>query len=109
MAKHMRDAKLERLWRQRLKEWQRSGQTGRDFCQRHGLSEPSFYCWRREIAKRDREPAAAERQAAFVPVRVVASAPIDVVLRCGRVVRVPAGFDAAQLRAVVQALEALPC
>lgn len=109
MAKHARDRKLERQWRRRLEEWQRSGLTGRAFCQQHGLSEPSFYGWRREIARRDGERAAAERQPAFVPVRVVAAEPIEVLVRGGRVVRVGPGFDAAQLRAVIQALEALPC
>jgi hypothetical protein len=109
MSKYARDLDLERQWRRRLKEWERSGLSGRDFCRRYALSEPSFYSWRREIGRRDREQAAAEQQPAFVPVAVVAAEPLEVVVRGDRVVRVGRGFDAAHLRAVVTALEALPC
>jgi len=51
------------------------------------LGEPSFYGWRREIAPRDRERAAARQQPALVPVAVVAAEPLEVVVRGGRVVR----------------------
>ena len=109
MSKYARDLDLERQWRRRLKEWERSGLSGRDFCRRHLLSEPSFYGWRREIARRDGERSAAQQQPAFVPVAVIATEPLEVVVRGGRVVRVGRGFDAAHLRAVVAALEAVPC
>ena len=122
-----RDLGKERLWRQRLRRWLRSGLTGRDFCRREHLPEGSFYAWKREIAKRDREaarlqqpPAACLSAAAtgssarpeptdFVPVRVVTSSVLEVVVRSGQIVRVAAGFDAAHLRAVVAALEAQSC
>lgn len=80
-----RDLSKERLCRQRLARWERSCLTGRDFCRRKYLSEPSFYGWKREIARRDREsaaPAVRGRQqrrpratavdcTAFVPLTVV--------------------------------------
>src|SRR5215472_2526676 len=50
-----RDPAKERRWRRLLQQWQRSGMTGRDFCAKHSLSEPSFYAWKREIARRDDE------------------------------------------------------
>jgi hypothetical protein len=52
-----RDPAKERSWRRWLRLWRRSGLTGRDFCAAHGLSEPSFYAWRRELARRDLETA----------------------------------------------------
>lgn len=56
MAKpERRDPDKEKHWRGLLRAWRRSGLTGRDFCAKHQLSEPSFYAWRREIARRDRE------------------------------------------------------
>lgn len=113
--KWRRDSGKEQLWRRRLRDWQRSGLTGRDFCARHALSEPSFYAWRREIGKRDRERATAKCRAAesaapaFMPVHVVSSVAIEVVLRGGQTVRVAAGFEPAHLRAVVVALEEPSC
>src|SRR6266850_2590731 len=109
MARQGRDLTLERLWRRRLREWQGSGLTGREFCRRESLSEPSFYGWRRELAQRERERTAAKCQPAFVPVQVVAAEPLEVVVGSGQVVRVGPAFDAAHLRAVVAALEATSC
>jgi len=45
----------------------------------------------------------------FVALRVVADTPLEVVLRTGHVLRVPPGYDANHLHAVVAALEAQPC
>jgi transposase len=119
-----RDLHKERLWRQRLARWQRSGLTSHDFCRREHLSEPSFCGWKREIARRDREAIAAAApprkrrrppfakigRTDFVPVTMIGTAaPLEVVVRSGQTVRVNVGFDAAHLRAVVAALEARPC
>ncbi|HIF33443.1 MAG TPA: hypothetical protein EYQ75_17715 [Planctomycetaceae bacterium] len=47
-----------------LEEHGQSKLTVRVFCQREGLSEPSFYSWRKKIAKRD-------AAAVFVPVELI--------------------------------------
>src|SRR5262245_11819660 len=103
-----RSAAREQFWREMLAEWKTSGLSVRAFCGRHHLAEPTCYYWRQELARRDRgvkargESAASSMTApAFVPVRVVAGEPIEVVVRSGQVVRVAAGFDASLLRAVV--------
>jgi hypothetical protein len=49
-----RDRGKERFWRQVVRQWRRSGLTVRAFCGAQGLSEPSFYAWRRIIAERER-------------------------------------------------------
>jgi transposase len=127
-ARWPRDLGKERLWRQRLQRWQRSGLSGRDFCQCEHLHESAFYFWKREIARRDREQAApcataskrrcrpratAASTALFVPVTIspapVQATILEVVVRAGRTIRVMPGFDAALLRAVVAALEAESC
>jgi len=121
-----RDPAKEQYWRRLLATWQRSGQSGRDFCAEHQLSESNFYAWKREIAQRDREkptraPAATRRSAsprsdtaalpAFLPVRIdAAAAPVlEVVLAHGRVLRVHAGFDADVLRQLLAVLEEPSC
>ena len=101
---------LEAAWRDRITRWRASGRNVRDFCRREGLSEPSFYSWRRTLAERDAD--AASDAPVFVPVHVRAgptSPALEVVLRSGHVLRVPHGFDPEQLRRVVAALETPPC
>lgn len=87
-----RDPAKERHWRRIVRRWRSSGLSVREFCDWQALSEPCFYAWRRELAKRDRESAVAAPgsgvarggrpvkqngpsrppAAAFLPVQVVA-------------------------------------
>ena len=122
-----RDGGKERFWRRTLRLWRRSGLSVRAFCAEHGLTEPSFYSWRRIIAQRDREgsrvcakpeprpksvsDATASDAPVFVPLRVIeasAQRALEVVLERGRVVRVLRGFDAATLRQLLAVLEEVP-
>jgi hypothetical protein len=122
----LRDLGKERYWRRVLGQCRQSVLTARDFCAANGLSEPSFYGWKREIARRDEERtagtqartavSASRRSAAaalpaFVPVRIEASAAcaLEVVVAGGRLVRVRPGFDAAVLRQLLAVLEEPPC
>lgn len=115
MVKSQRDPAKEQFWRRMIGHWQRSGTTIRGFCARQRVSEANFHAWRRELARRDRERAAAN-PSSFVPVRVVSepqvvlapSAAIEIVLPRGWVVRVLAGADGAAVRTVLAALGAAP-
>jgi len=114
----------ERFWRRMVREWRRSGLCVRAFCARHGLSEPSFYAWRRIVAERDQESAqvrakperdgvcraapAGDDAPVFVPLRVIDVATqvaLEVVLERGRAVRVLRGFDPDTLRQLLAVLE----
>jgi transposase len=53
MARGQRDLGLERQWRERMAIGEASGLSVREFCQRRGLTEPTFHYWRRELRKRD--------------------------------------------------------
>ena len=87
------------------------------FCAEQGVSEASFFAWRRTIAERDQQqPTPPQSPATFVPLRVIATPapqparPFEVVLNDDRVVRVPAGFDPASLRQLLAILhEERPC
>jgi transposase-like protein len=100
----LRDESKEQQWRRWIAQWQTSGLSVAVFCARHGLAAPSFYAWRRTLQRRDDPPAA------FVPVRLLPdeapapTRPLEVVLPDGRLVRVPAGFDAATLRQLLAVL-----
>jgi transposase-like protein len=120
MARGDRGLSKEQFWRGILRRWDGCKQTVREFCAEHGVSEPSFYAWRRIIAQRDQQSAAprvpttpSEDLPTFVPLTVTPPLPnpiLEVVVGSGRVVRVPSDFDAATLRRLLAVLEeASPC
>lgn len=94
-------------WRKLLAAQARSGQSIRAFCDSQGLSEPSFYAWRRELARSARGSEAATPT--FVPLQVMPSAAIEVTWPTGVVVRVPAGADGDMAVRLVAALRAVSC
>ena len=61
-----RDPHKEQQWRQHIRDWQGSGLSIRAFCDRRGLSQPSFYAWRSELQRRDSD------QPLFVPIHPLA-------------------------------------
>jgi transposase-like protein len=119
------DSRKERLWLERIRRWQPSRLSVREYCQRRGLSEPSFYAWRRLLRQRglldeaatDEVPALPAGPAAATPafVKVTVKAAnlegpaIDVVLGAERIVRVRAGFDPDLLRQLLRLLEEPSC
>lgn len=105
MANRQRNAAKEQFWRQAMDRQARSQLSVHKFCERDGLSETSFYMWRRELAQRDRAALQAPSPT-FVPVDVVphASAAIEIVLPDGVLVRVRPGFDRQTLGQVVALL-----
>jgi hypothetical protein len=127
MARHVRDLRLERFWRDHVKHQPSSGLSVRGYCDRHGLKEPAFYAWRRTIAGRDaaapnaNPPAAATSTPTFLPVAVVdrpagpsspapaTETPIEIILRGGRRVRVRHACDRQLLADVLVLLEGRSC
>jgi transposase len=102
-----RDPRKEQFWRRMLRQWQRSGLSVRAFCQQHGLSQPSFYAWRRTLADRDAQAVT------FVPVEVLpeslplptSAGGLELLLAGGRVLRIGPAFDAPTLRRLLAVLE----
>jgi hypothetical protein len=108
-----RDSQKERIWRQTIGRWQKSGLTIRAYCRQHGLAEANFHAWRRTIANRDSEVVP------FAAVRVVtdescglsgqaAHGALELILPNRRVLRIGAGFDAATLERLLPLLEEAP-
>lgn len=118
-----RDPQRERLWRGHIQRWRADGSTIRAYCRKHGLTETSFHFWRREIERRDSEPASTPPKPspttppAFLPVVLTDLAtphetPVEIEL-AGTVVRVLANCDRGLLADIVAMLqrhkEARPC
>ena len=89
----------------------RSGQSVREFAEEHGIDAQRLYLWRRRVAGGDRttfrelvvravRPGTAEWEGSA----------FDVTLPSGVKVRVPASFDAEELRRLLAVLDrAVPC
>jgi len=92
-----------------MDRWQASGLSIREFCVRHGLAEPTFHFWKRELRTRDqaslKSPSAPTT---FVPVMVLPGTTLAVEVRCpsGHVVCLPE-CDAASLASLFAALNPL--
>lgn len=71
MARSKRSSDREAFWRLLVEEQRGCGLTIRTFCQQKGISEPSFYAWRRELQQRDNEKAKADDNCRLIPVDVV--------------------------------------
>ena len=64
MANHRRSVEKEAYWRGQLDQQVVSGLSVRGWCRDNGVSEPSFYMWRREVRKRDLERGLSNRNPA---------------------------------------------
>ena len=91
-------------WAERIATQQRSGVSVKQFCREQGLTEYSFYAWRKRLQQTgpvrfalvDRSP----RQ------QHASEAALELVLATGERLRINAGVDAATLRTVLDMLRA---
>jgi Transposase len=94
-------------WRERVAGQERSGLSVKQYCKEHGLTECSFYAWRKRLRKAE-EPvrfALVEREAA-AREESAGEARLELVLASGERLRIGAGVDSTTLRTVLQALRA---
>ncbi len=136
MANGQRDKKLETRWRRLLRRQATNGMSVRQFCRVEGVSEASFYAWRRTIAQRDRQqngainsenkplcqrkskpanfPHEINAQPPFVPITLDARmlddrlTEIVIELRGGRRLQIPESIEPQRLAQIVHAIEAEP-
>jgi hypothetical protein len=104
------DPSTRQLWQQRLERFRHTGLTVSAFCDREGISLASFYAWRRRL-QRDASPADADVPR-LVPVRLVtppASAPVELLLPSGCVLRLSPDCDLTWLRQLLPLLGVVPC
>lgn len=72
MARSKRSVEKEGSWRLLVNEQRGCGLNIRTFCKQKGISEPSFFAWRKELQKRDAERTAdADSNGRLIPVDVV--------------------------------------
>ena len=74
MSGSRRSAEKEAFWRLVVDGQKASGLSVRAFCKRESVSEPSFYAWRKELAKREQSESQdrpASESSQLIPVNVV--------------------------------------
>ena len=102
-------AATRRQWAERVERFRRSGQTVAQFCAAEGISQATFYVWKRSLAD---TPPAPPPAPTLVPIRLTPSpstAALELVLPSGAVLRFPADTPAERVAEVVTAIEGRAC
>ena len=106
-------------WQSLVRAQERSGLTQAAFCRRRRVNPGTFAWWRRGLrVESGAEPASVARRSSrgvtsrtdplrFMEVEVVGPGPerYEIVLPGGRVLRVPADFDPANVARLIRAVE----
>jgi hypothetical protein len=98
-------AQRAKHWGGLVAEWQRSGVSTREFCERRGVKLGTFSWWRQELARRGhgRQPRV---EMVEVGTPVVADRAVEVVLPNGIRLRVPVGFERRSLEELLGVVRA---
>jgi hypothetical protein len=89
-----------REWQRRMLRFRKARESVAEFCRKEGVSAPSFYQWRKRLA---RQPRPAKEGAGFTPVRLVAASSVAVRLPGGTQLHVPTS-DSHALQLVIDTL-----
>ena len=106
----------EAVWRERLGRFNKGDWTVAEFCRLEGVSNPSFYQWRKRLGHRERPArgggpeasgaSAAEAPGRFLPVNVAGLSTAEIELPNGLKIRVPAANGEALRAAILAGHEA---
>ena len=94
-------AKVDR-WRELLAEHGRSGLTVKQFCQERGITQWSFYAWRKRLREEGTVRFALVERGRVRPEP--AAAELELILTTGERLRIGVGVDGATLLTVLEAL-----
>jgi transposase-like protein len=90
-------------WSERIAAQQRSGASVKQFCKEHGLTEYSFYAWRKRLQEKGPVQFALLERSLRRQDRTTETG-LELVLATGERLRIGTGVDAATLRTVLDAL-----
>jgi hypothetical protein len=94
----------DEAWRAQLAAQKQSGVSVKQFCEQQGLTEQSFYYWRKRLqAPASMRFALVEAEPRRGPAEHAA---LELVLTTGERLRIGAGVDARTLQQVLEALRA---
>lgn len=90
-------------WAERIAAQQRSGMSVKQFCKEQGLTEYSFYAWRKRLQEQGPVSFALVERSAHRRERT-AEPLLELVLETGERLRIGAGVDITTFRAVLAVL-----
>lgn len=90
-------------WAERIAAQQRSGISVKQFCKERGLTEYSFYAWRKRLQETGPVRFALVERSARRQERAAESA-VELVLTTGERLRISPGVDVPTLRTVLDVL-----
>ena len=105
------DTDQKQFWQMVLETFESSGLSVRQFCRQEGLSEASFYAWRKKLSKSQMSGTgngqAPPEPASFIQVPVIQSESscLELVLASGHVLRIPSDVQHAFLTDVLSAVK----
>jgi len=112
MSKKQKESKKDQrqFWQMAIETWQASGMSVSKFCEAEGLSESSFYIWRKKLAQADDAETGKQKKLnppAFIEVAMPKnnSAALELVLSSGNTLRISSGADSTTLNDVISALK----
>ena len=91
-------------WAERIAAQRRSGMSVKQFCKEQGLTECSFYAWRKRLREQGPVRFALVERSARRQERTAEA--LELVLASGERLRIGAGVDAPTLRTVLDVLRA---
>jgi transposase-like protein len=97
--------KREAYWRERVTAHERSGLPVKQFCEQQGITEQSFYVWRKRLRNQPPMRFALVETGVALP-QAPAESGLELVLTTGERLRISAGVDPSTLRKVLEALRA---
>lgn len=111
-----KSAETETRWREIVERQAAGGESVRSFCAREGISQPSFYSWRKRLREMQdeggRTPPAAQRAEAaedaglFIPLKLSGpAATLEIVHPLGYRIQVNGEVNPLTLRRVIEALD----
>jgi hypothetical protein len=107
----------EARWREILERQAGSGRSVRGFCAAEGISEPSFYAWRKRLRMPKEKIAGADRKGErrkkvsdngqmFIPLQLLgAASTLEIVHPLGYRIQVTGDVNPVALRCVIETLD----
>ena len=100
----MKTTRAESRWRSLIREQEKSGLTVREFAARRGIAAGTLFWWRSRLRSRQRSQLVAVEVVDHEAKDAAVSGMFELGIDDRLTLRISAGFDAGELRRLVQAL-----